>query len=78
MDDADDVVELVFICREPRVVAVGELLRQQRRLGVEIDRFDLTARGHDIINADGVEIQKICEHRPVLAAKVLALEYQRS
>ena len=32
VDDADDVVELVLVRRQPRVVAVGELLRQQRRL----------------------------------------------
>ncbi|TMG82183.1 MAG: hypothetical protein E6H78_15200 [Betaproteobacteria bacterium] len=78
MNDADNVVELFLVGGQPRVIAVGQLLREQRRLGRQVDSFDQAARRHHIIDADRIEIEEVREHGPMLAAKELTLEHQRA
>src|SRR5690348_9407240 len=70
--DADDVVERVLVDRYPRMVRRGQLLAEQRRLQAEIETVNLASRCHDVVDRNRFEIEQIGEHRPMLAAKVMA------
>ena len=78
MDDADDVVELRLVGRQARVVGRRELLRDQRGLGGEVERVDLVARRHHVVDGDRLEVEQVGEHGAVLAAEVLALQHERA
>ena len=71
-EHADDVVERLLVDRHARVVGRRQLLAQQRRLQREIETVDLAARRHHVVDRNRFEIEQIGEHRPMLAANVLA------
>ena len=76
--DADDVVELVLVRGQPRVIRRRELLLEMRRLRIEVEGMDLVARRHHVIDRDRLDVEQVGEHRPVLAAEVLGLEHERA
>ena len=76
---ADDVVERRLVHGNARVIRRRQLLAEQRRLVSEIERVDLAPWGHDVVDGDRFEVEQVGEHRPMLAANVVAaFEHERA
>ena len=58
---------------------VASCWRSSAGFAVEVERVDLVARRHHVVDGDRLEVDQVGEHRPVLAAEVLAaFEHQRA
>src|SRR5947199_9388427 len=74
MDDADNDVEGIVIHRQASVIARRELLGEQFGLRRQVERLNVIARGHHIVDTDRVEVEQMRERRPMRAWEVVALE----
>ena len=77
VDDADDVVELPGVDRLQGVVRGRELVADLLDRPVDVDRFDLTARGHHVVDGDVLEFEQVEQDVSVLLRDVVrALQHQ--
>ena len=76
MQHADDVIQGVFEDRHARVIARRQLLREQCRFLGQVERLDVVARSHHVVDGDRVEIEKIGQHGAMLAAEIMTFEHQ--
>ena len=68
MQHADDVVQLAAVGEEPRVVARCDLLHEVLGRCIQVDRLDLRARRHHVLDGDALEIEQVDQDPRVLLA----------
>ena len=77
MQDADDVVQFAFEYRQQGVMAGRQLFAQSVRLCIQIDRFDLVARHHDVVHCNALDVDQIEQHFLVFSRQEIAgLQHQ--
>ena len=64
MDHASGIVERLDIDRHARMSRLLDKAQQLAQRGAELDRLDVGARDHDVLDADFAQSQDVVEHRP--------------
>ena len=65
VDEADRVVEGLAIDRHARMAGLLEAREELAERDVDLDRLDVGARHHDVLDAHVAEPQDVGEHRPL-------------
>ena len=59
MDDADDLVEVTLVGRQPRVIAGSDLALRILDRAVDVDRLDPLARRHHVVHGNVFEVEQV-------------------
>src|SRR5487761_2056276 len=71
MQDADDVAGRVGINRQQRMVAGRDLLEQDFRVGIDVQRLNQIAGDHYVVDRYAVKIDQVQQHFLVLTRQVM-------
>ena len=76
VQDADDLVDLAFVDRQLVVIAGGQLVLDFLDRHGQVQRLDLGARGHDVLDRDVLQVEQVEQDALVLLRdEVAAFEH---
>ena len=76
--NSGDLVRLDGICDQAPVIRGRDLLGDALQRRFEVDRLDLIARHHDVVDRDRLQIEQVDQDALVLLRQVAGLEHQRA
>ena len=75
---ADDLVGLARVDEQAPVVGGRDLLRDLLERRFEVDRLDLVARHHHVVDRHGLQVEEVEEDALVLLREIAGLEHERA